>query len=173
MANRTMYENISIEDPLAQGDLIEDCPIFALMETATGIDLKAPATRWESRVIVLTQTCDLIHGKVERVLAAVVHAAQALVERGVLKASTIRDQVRRSLVYGWYFLPAATEPLGMPESIVDLHDLHTISRVVVERLVADGKRVCRIMTPYREHLGQHFAVTYSRIGLPEPYETEP
>jgi hypothetical protein len=27
------------------------------------------------------------------------------------------------------------------------------------------------MTPYREHLAQHFAVTYSRIGLPEPYGT--
>jgi hypothetical protein len=27
------------------------------------------------------------------------------------------------------------------------------------------------MTPYREHLAQHFSVTYSRIGLPEPYGT--
>jgi hypothetical protein len=25
---------------------------------------------------------------------------------------------------------------------------------------------------YREHLAKHFADTYSRIGLPEPYETE-
>jgi len=26
---------------------------------------------------------------------------------------------------------------------------------------------------YREHLAKHFADTFSRIGLPEPYETEP
>jgi hypothetical protein len=26
-----------------------------------------------------------------------------------------------------------------------------------------------LITPYREHLAQHFSVTYSRIGLPEPY----
>jgi hypothetical protein len=31
--------------------------------------------------------------------------------------------------------------------------------------------VCRLATPYREHLAQHFSVTYSRIGLPEPYGT--
>lgn len=168
-----MYKQISGEDPLAQGDIIGDCPIFALTESASGIDLKAPATRWEARVIVLTQACDLVQGKVERVLVAVVHSARELVERGILKASTIRDQVRRGLVYGWYFLPAVTEPLVMPESIVDLHDLHSVSRAVLERLIADGKRVCRIVTPYREHLAQHFAVTYMRIGLPEPYETEP
>jgi hypothetical protein len=168
-----MYERAVKEDPLGQGDVIEACPIFALTESTTGIDLKAPATRWESRVIVLTQACDLSQGKVERVLVAVVHPAQALVERGILKASTIRDQVRRSLVYGWYFLPAANEPLVMPESIVDLRDIHTLSRIALEHLIADGKRVCHIKTPYREHLAQHFAVTYMRIGLPEPYESEP
>jgi hypothetical protein len=32
---------------------------------------------------------------------------------------------------------------------------------------------CRIVTPDREHLAQHFAVTYMRIGLPDPYETHP
>lgn len=168
-----MYKQTYREEPLGQGDVIEDCPIFALAESATGIDLKAPATRWEARVIVLTQACDLVQGKVERVLAAVIHPAQELVDRGILKSSTIRDQVRRGLVYGWYFLPAATAPPAMPESIVDLHDLHSVSRTILERLIADGKRVCRIVTPYREHPAQHFAVTYMRIGLPEPYETVP
>jgi hypothetical protein len=91
----------------------------------------------------------------------------------MLKESVIRDQVRRGQVYGWYFLPAAAAPILLPESIVDLRDLHTVSRVVLERLVADGKRLGRVATPYREHLAQHLAVTYSRIGLPEPYETQP
>ena len=33
-------------------------------------------------------------------------------------------------------------------------------------------RVCRLVTPFREHHNQHFGVTYSRIGLPEPYATD-
>ena len=28
-----------------------------------------------------------------------------------------------------------------------------------------------LLSPYREHLAQHFAVTYMRVALPEPYPT--
>lgn len=105
----------------------------------------------------------------------------------------VRDQVLRGLVYGWYFMPAALGPINVAESIVDLHDLHcdsdvrnrarlltvnrrdlhTVSRRVLEHLVAQGNRVARFITPYREHLAQQFTVTYSRIGLPEPFESVP
>ncbi len=85
----------------------------------------------------------------------------------------IRDQIRRGLVYGWYFLPAAPPPLDLPESIVDPRDLHTVPKGILHLLVAEGSCICRIQTPYREHLAQHFAATYSRTGLPEPYGTQP
>lgn len=132
-----------------------------------------PALRWKARVVVLTQACDLAQKKVSSVLVAVIYPAQELVQEGVLKASAIRDHIRRGLVYGWYFLPADPEIPNMPESIVSLHDLHTVPVVALELLIADGRRICHIKTPYREHLAQHFAVTYMHIGLPEPYETEP
>ena len=86
--------------------------------------------------------------------------------------TTIRDQVRRGLVYGWYFLPAASPSMDVPESIVDLREVHTIHRAVLEQLISSGKRVCRLVPPFREHLAQHFAVTYMRIGLPAPFDTE-
>ncbi|MBC8874176.1 MAG: hypothetical protein H8E44_32455 [Planctomycetes bacterium] len=63
--------------------------------------------------------------------------------------------------------------IDVPECIIDLHDVHTVSRRVLEHLVAQGNRVARFVTPYREHLAQHFSVTYSHIGLPEPFESEP
>jgi hypothetical protein len=44
---------------------------------------------------------------------------------------------------------------------------------VLGQLIRGGKRRCRVVTPYRERLAQHFAVTYMRIALPEPYETQP
>ena len=107
-----------------------------------------------------------------KAVVALLHPAQLLVNRGILKATAVRDQVRRGLVYGWYYLPAAPAPILLPESIIDLRDLHTVPRAVLERLIADRKRVCRFLSPYREHLAQHFAVTYMRIGLPAPYQTE-
>ena len=71
---------------------------------------------------------------------------------------------------GISFPPHASCP-GFPESLVDLRDLHTVPRSLLEGLRDQGKFVCRLITPYREHLAQHFSVTYSRIGLPEPYGT--
>ena len=160
------------EEPLSQADVFDACPIFGLEMSDQNTDLNAAPARWQECVIVLTQACDLAQTKTTKVLVALVHPAQLLVERGILKAQAIRDQIRRGQVYGWYYLPAAPVPIPLPESIVDLHDLHTVPRALLERLIADGKRVCRLLSPYREHLAQHFAVTYMRIGLPAPFETE-
>ena len=160
------------DEPLSQGDILDACPIFGLEVPSHGVDLDAAPGRWRERVVVLTQACDLAQTKSTKVLVALVQPAQLLVDRGILKAAMVRDQLRRGLVYGWYFLPVAPAPIPVPESIIDLRDLHTTPRAVLERLIADGKRVCRLLPPYREHLAQHFAVTYMRIGLPAPYETE-
>jgi hypothetical protein len=104
---------------------------------------------------------------------APVHDAQMLVESGILKGTLIRDHMRRHLVFGWYFLPAATAPVSLPESLIDLRDVHSVPRVALEQLIEGGKRVASLTSPYREHLAQHFAVTYMRVALPEPYATQP
>ena len=140
------------------------------LEMATSsTGLEPVATTIRVRTLVLTQACDLALEKTTRVLVAVVHSARNLVERGVVTAKTVREQIRTHRVYGWYFLPKGS---AAEESIVDLRDLHTIPRSMLEKLVCDGNRICRIRTPYREHLAQHFSITYARIGLPEPYETQ-
>src|SRR5579883_865979 len=165
-----MYELPPPSEPISQGDIIDGCPIFGHDATDR---LETEPLRWRVRIIVLTQACDLAQEKTTRVLVGLVHSARELVDRGILKESLIRDQIRRGLVYGWYFLPAAPPPLDVPESVVDLRDLHTVPKGILKLLITDGKRICQIQTPYREHLAQHFAATHSRIGLPEPYGTRP
>ncbi len=167
-----MYELPGRTEALAQGDIIDGCPVFGLDDGGSTIDLESAPLRWRARVLVLTQACDLAQEKVTRLLVAMVHPAEELVRQGIMSTSLIRDRVRRGLVFGWYFLPASAAPVEIPESIVDLRDLHTVPRRAIQRLIADNQRIGRIVTPYREHLAQHFAVTYSRIGLPEPYETK-
>ena len=163
-----MYQRPLSEEPVSQGDILDDCPLL-LWEIRTSGDEPVPATI-RARVVVLTQACDLAQEKATRVLVAVVHGAPHLVERGVVTAKLLRDHIRTHRVYGWYFLPSGPT---VEESIVDLRNLHTIPRTMLDRLIRAGKRVCRIATPYREHLAQHFSTTYSRIGLPEPYESQP
>jgi hypothetical protein len=168
-----MYEKPSSTAPLTQGDIIDGCPFFDVATSSDSPDARFLAVPTEGRVIVLTQACDLAQAKTTRTVVAVMHAAAELVARRILKASTIRDSVSRNQQLGWYFLQAARTDIGLPESIVDLRDLHTVPRKVLETLVVRGKRIGRLATPYREHLAQHFAITYMRIGLPEPHKTAP
>ncbi len=167
-----MNEQTAAAD-LSQGDIIDDCPILVWKLAPPPLDLKVPPEIRIIRVVVLTQACDLAQDKTTRVVVAPVHAAEELVAKNLLKAGAIRDQVRRGQVFGWYFLPAAPAPINLAESIVDLRELHTIERRTLEYLVGDGKRAARVRTPWREHLAQHFGVTYTRIALPEAYATQP
>jgi len=164
-----IYRQPLPHEALTQGDILDDCPLLYWDESIFAVEAQLRSMTTRARIVVLTQACDLAQAKATRVLVAIVHSTQHLVRRGILKGQLIRDQVRCHRVYGWYFLPSG-DP--MEESIVDLHHLHTLPRAVLERLIGEGKRVTSISTPYREHLGQHFAATYARIGLPLPYETQ-
>ena len=168
-----MYETVSPEEILSQGDVIDDCPLITIRIWPPDPGPAVLSETWTIRVVVLTQACDLAQDKTTRVVVAPVHEATALVAQNILKAGAIRDQVRRGQVFGWYFLPATPAPIRLAEPIVDLRELHTIERRTLEYLAGAGKRVCRMRTPWREHLAQHFGTTYTRIALPEPYATQP
>ncbi len=156
---------------LSQGDILDDCPLVFWEDQSRQVDEGDEPVGQRARVIVLTQACDLANDKAARVVVAKIHAAADLVRTGRVKEKVIRDHVRKGQVYGWYFLPADLTRPGLPESLVNLRDLHTVPITILEGLQARGKHVGRLITPYREHLAQHFSVTYSRIGLPEPYGT--
>jgi hypothetical protein len=157
--------------PLSQGDILDDCPLVFWKEQTREVAEGEKPQSLQARVIILTQACDLANSKAARVVVAVVHEAADVVQEGRVKEKVIRDHVRKGQVYGWYFLPADPTRPGFLESLVDLRDLHTVPMALLEGLQAQGKHVGRLVTPYREHLAQHFSVTYSRIGLPEPYGT--
>ena len=122
------------------------------------------------RILVLTQTCDLANEKTNIVTVATVFNAQDLIDRGIVKAADVKGPLRTGRVWGFYFLPADAD-LQLPEMIIDLRRLHTVRLDLLKDLCRAGKRRARIQTPYREHLAKHFADTFSRIGLPRPYET--
>ncbi len=122
------------------------------------------------RVLVLTQTCDFAQNKTSLIVALVTEAEE-MVSSGELKEASIRGPIQMARKYGWYFLPA-DKSADVTELIVDFRQLHTVSRDILETLRRDGHRKARLRTPFREHLAKHFADTYSRIGLPEPYATQ-
>ena len=153
--------------PLSQGDILDGCPLVFWADQIREVGAGDTPHSTLARVIILTQACDLANEKTARAIVAVIHDAGDLVRTGRVKEKFIRDNVRKGQVYGWYFLPAHESCPEFSESLVDLRDLHTVPRTLFEGLRDQGKHVCRLVTPYREHLAQHFSVTYSRIGLPE------
>jgi hypothetical protein len=159
-------------EPIDQGDIVDGCPLTFLVEYDLDHPGDGEADCASSRVLVLTQTCDLTHRKASAVNIAVIYEAQQIVDRGLLRAADIRGPVRAARVYGWYFLPSSTDQ-GLPEMIVDLRQLHTVRLDILNALCKRGQRRARLLSPYREHLAKHFADTFSRIGLPEPYATDP
>jgi hypothetical protein len=114
-----IYLTVPNDMLLTQGDIFDRCPVFRYSEAGQ-------VEGYPNRVIVLTQACDLAQNKADLVVVAVVHTAEELVADGTLKPAAVRDQVRLGRVFGWYYLPAAPEPIPIPESIVDLRDLHTV-----------------------------------------------
>lgn len=166
-----IYRLPAPDDPLDQGDILEECLLLEV-EKFDPDGTIAPATNYTlQRVIVLTQTCDLANAKARMVVTAIVLDAQVLVREKRLTAADIRGPIRAGRVWGWYFLPK-NAAMGLPEMIVDFRQLHTVRMDLLTSLCHRGKRRARVQSLYREHLAKFFADTYSRIGLPEPYETE-
>jgi len=76
--NYPWYEEVGPGDPLDQGDLIEACPVSVFVDLPAlpgvkavddllGIIRKSVAVE-QTRVVVMTQGCDLEHGKIRNVI---------------------------------------------------------------------------------------------------------
>lgn len=163
-----MYSLPSNAHPLSQGDILDGCPLIFWDCKYVNDEILRKPKEIDARVIVLTQSCDLVNKKSTRVQVALLHETETLVSQQVLNAKTIRDNVRLFKVFGWYFLE---ESDYLPESIVDFRDIHTVSRILIDDLVSNGLRRCTLDSPYREHMSKHFADTFSRIALPNPPTT--
>ena len=165
-----IYDHPADDDPLDQGDLIDGCPVLCVDNYSLNGPTPVGVGYDVVRVIVMTQTCDFANQKVTTGIVAEVFDAQATVKHGMVKATDIHGPIQGGRVWGWYFLPADAA-LGLPEMVVDLRRLHTVRLDLLRDLGRAGRRRGRVRTLYREHLAKHFADTYSRIGLPRPYET--
>lgn len=166
-----IYVQPGRDEAVDQADIIDGCPILTLESFDVDGSHPAQVDVVSGRVLVLTQTCDLANSKISTATVTVVHDARFLVESVVVKPVDVRGPIRAGRVFGWYFLPESRS-LGLSEMLVDLRQLHTVRLDLLTTLCQRGHRRARLLPPYREHLAKHFADTFSRIGLPEPYETQ-
>src|SRR5271163_4331481 len=101
-----IYSQPAPGDSLDQGDLIDECPLFAAAKFVVNDPDSTQVKITHQRVLIVTQTCDLANEKTTVVTVAAVFCAAQMVQDGTLKAADIKGPLRSGRVWGLYFLPA-------------------------------------------------------------------
>jgi len=197
--NDGWYESVSPATRLTQGDLVFGCPIstWAAEAASSGTSdvasevpevtpqadlLKKRQEIIAEDVIVMSQACDLEHGKVSDVVVCP-HYALSYFREQVWKPDQERKGHKLNTDH-WqkYFKGMASGHLwnlcvvnsseidgnAIEHRVVDFHRIYTIPRDFLETLLQErNKPRLRLLPPYREHLSQAFARFFMRVGLPE------
>jgi hypothetical protein len=174
MSNHDWYE-LTEGSSLLQGDLLKDCPVFAVTGSLSWPPGPAADFEIEAKVfdlVVMTQSCDLENEKVEDVLLAQLVAWSDVVRTEVERGNdSVRSRKFRKLlvdgnVPGLSLLHRRDSRPALPWSVVDFHRLFTLPKAFVTRFAARSGPRLRLRSPYREHLAQALARYFMRVGLP-------
>jgi hypothetical protein len=186
------YRLAQAGEQLAQGDLIFRCPILAWKSIPVETDLILGAEAlsqmidpFEDDVVVLTQACDLEHGKVSHVVLCP-HAALSDFQRLWEEDQRRRGQnptakswqklcenIRDGYLWNLTMLNAEdVDGLAVEHRVVDFRDIFTVPREMLESLLRHRNEPRpQLLPPYREHLSQSFARFFMRVGLPTNVST--
>ena len=187
--SNSWYEVVSKDSPLGQGDLLFDCPLLVWREESPdlsqGTELTtAPFVEWRRRnVVVMTQACDLEHGKVRDVVLSPHFAlsdyrqiwSNWMVSRNQNASEKawkrMCEDISDGYVWNLTFLDQHVD--GEPSTgvrVVDFHQVFTAPRRLIESQIKNPR--LRLRSPYTEYLSQAFARYFMRVGLPQPITSE-
>jgi len=164
---------------LAQGDLLEGClmPVFAgVRPDALGSDMIFEVNVAPSRLIVITQSCDLVHdGKIEFVaLCPIYRLNEFEKENPEFSKKGMWDNVRKGKNVNLHLLADTDTPLQNKRAfVVDFGQIVSLPiGYLRDHAESLGDR-WRLGSPYLEHFSQAFARFFMRVGLPSdipPYK---
>lgn len=151
-----------------------NCPVLVppgnltefLLNAKSGDRLDIPSQIQFADLIVVSQSCDLAHDKIEQVLLCAHFPATNVAKD---RRKSIRKEQRPAL-----HMIEQCELFGhkFEQQIVDFRTIYTLPKGFVLTFAASlGERV-RLLSPYREHLSQAFARYFMRVGLPRPLNDE-
>jgi len=155
------------EECLLQGDILKGCPIVtppAKIEEGAITDFKI--VKYD--IVVLSQSCDLLTGKIKLVLVSPFWDFETLCKVDNSYSSDERKEaIRRGDIPGFHLLNKCQVPEFESDFvIVDFKSVYAVPfEYLIEITKQTGKRL-RLLPPYREHLSQAFARFFMRVGLP-------
>jgi hypothetical protein len=157
------------DDSLEQGDFLFSCRVLEpefVPASAPGTELDIQAVVREYDVLILSQSCDLVHGKLETVLVCPHWPIDDLDQPGV-RTPKDREEIRRGNVPGLHMLGACE--LASRSSPIRVANFRQVFGLPLDYCEQEARRQSprlRLLPPYREHLAQAFARFIMRVGLP-------
>ena len=160
---------------LEQGDLLPGCPILlpdadlSPDEFTSALDAgETPGWVEFADVVVMSQTCDLAHGKIASVMLCCYHGLDELAAINQSFASRGNKEKLRQGSFPPYHLlnRCETGDFDIDLQVVDFRATHGMPLPVVCGFAANLGSRLRLLPPYREHLAQAFARFFMRVGLP-------
>jgi hypothetical protein len=159
------YSAVTLPSLLTQGDQIWD---LALLEAHADAMGSVSVDRLRVDLVVLTQSCELDHQKVDRVLTAPMFSVGDWLQVNPADLFRLED-IRRGYDPSLYLLPGwpgAQIAAAHPDRIIDLSDLRVIPLATIRTAMAAGIPRRALSSHAREHFSQAVARTFMRVGLP-------
>lgn len=169
MSSNGWWEEV-VGAELAQGDYVKNCIVPVIPDSFT------PASELETvsftaaafDLIIVTQSCDLAHGKVRLVAACPLYPIkryQASIAK--FKDTAYLEDIRRGKNAGYHMLAGiGNAPPNDDALVADFREIFSLPRgYLTQHAAAQGVRH-RLRSPYLEHFSQSFARFFMRVGLP-------
>lgn len=158
------------DDSLEQGDFFFACPVLEPypIQTDPAAESDVQAIVREYDVLVLSQSCDLVNGKLETVLVCPHWPIQDFEEQEeFFRTPKGKEDIRRGNVPGLHMLAACDAPgFHCPIRVLSFRQVFGLPFNYVSDLARRQSPRLRLLPPYREHLAQAFARFIMRVGLP-------
>jgi len=164
------YTKTNTEKGLNQGDIILDCPIIIPPNNPdytswTDIEIEL------FDVIILSQSCDLQHGKIKLVLVAPIFSLDNFILANPHFSDVkLQEAMRMGNLPGYHlldFYPFETrEDLKDKYLVIDFKSVSSVSFEFLNSFVLEKPEYIRVSSPYVEHLSQSYARFVMRVGLP-------
>jgi hypothetical protein len=166
MRDYPWYDIVEGNDDLMQGDFISTCPVMVPYSSIAEGRISAEIVEYD--VIILSQSCDLAHGKVDLVLVSPLWAISELEHKSdFFKSRKGKESLREGNLPGYHLLNRCEiEGFEADYQVVDFRNVHGVPRDFLIDLAKERGKRLRLLPPYREHLSQAFARFFMRVGLP-------
>lgn len=159
---------VQVNEPtLRQGDYLRDsrAPLF-LDPSVKSAPEDIPVDEYD--LIVLTQSCDLDHGKIRLVaMCPIFPIAEFEKANPDFQKKDKWNNVRKGRVEGLHMLGSPQNPDNNREAlVVDFREIYSLPyEYLLKHAEQLGPR-WRLKSPFLEHFSQAFARFYMRVGLP-------